>query len=122
MVLVAAELVATLVLRMTVEDYSIKISQEWPDDPPADVQGPDWAGVLPARTRYTDAWPAPDPRICVRHHRGRLLVTDVDHLQARLLAGVLAVDHRAAHEEEDGVDAVLRQAAGDYLVPGHPGH
>lgn len=56
------ELAATLVLRMTVEDYSVKSAQEWPDDPPADVQGPDWAGVLPAQTRYTDAWPAPDLR------------------------------------------------------------
>jgi nitroimidazol reductase NimA-like FMN-containing flavoprotein (pyridoxamine 5'-phosphate oxidase superfamily) len=56
------ELAATLVLRMTVEDYTVKIAQEWPDDPPADVQGPEWAGVLPARTRYTEAWPAPDLR------------------------------------------------------------
>jgi nitroimidazol reductase NimA-like FMN-containing flavoprotein (pyridoxamine 5'-phosphate oxidase superfamily) len=54
------ELAATLVLRLTVQDYSIKISQKWPDDPPEDVQGPNWAGVLPAQTRYTAAWPAPD--------------------------------------------------------------
>ena len=54
------ELAATLVLRLTVQDYSIKISQKWPDDLPEDVQGPGWAGVLPAQTRYTAAWPAPD--------------------------------------------------------------
>jgi hypothetical protein len=58
----AKELAATLVLRLTVQDYSIKISQNWPDDPPEDVTGPDWAGVLPAQTRYTAAWPAPDLR------------------------------------------------------------
>ncbi|HEU5268577.1 MAG TPA: pyridoxamine 5'-phosphate oxidase family protein [Jatrophihabitans sp.] len=56
----AKELAATLVLRLVVEDYSIKISQRWPDDPPEDVQGPAWAGVLPAQTRYIAAWPAPD--------------------------------------------------------------
>ena len=56
----AKELAATLVLRLTVQDYSIKISQRWPDDPPEDVQGPAWAGVLPAQTRYIAAWPAPD--------------------------------------------------------------
>jgi len=58
----AKELAATLVLRLAVEDYSIKVSEIWPDDPDEDVQGPDWAGVLPAQTRYTDAWPAPDLR------------------------------------------------------------
>lgn len=56
----AKELAATMVLRLTVADYSIKISQNWPDDTPEDVQGPNWAGVLPAQTRYTAAWPAPD--------------------------------------------------------------
>lgn len=56
----AKELAATLVLRLTVQDYSIKISQNWPGDPPEDVAGPDWAGVLPAQTRYLAAWPAPD--------------------------------------------------------------
>jgi len=54
------ELAATQVLRLTVEDYSIKISQNWPDDPPEDVDGPAWAGVLPTQTRYIAAWPAPD--------------------------------------------------------------
>jgi len=56
----AKELAATLVLRLTVADYSIKISQRWPDDPPEDVRGTAWAGVLPAQTRYIAAWPAPD--------------------------------------------------------------
>jgi len=54
------ELAATLVLRLHVEDFSIKIAQEWPDDPDDDVAGPAWAGVLPKRTGYADAWPAPD--------------------------------------------------------------
>ena len=58
----AKELAATLVLRLRVEEFSIKIAQEWPDDPPSDVAESAWAGVLPAQTRYTAAWPAPDLR------------------------------------------------------------
>lgn len=54
------ELAATLVLAMTVEEYTIKIAQNWPDDPADDVDGPAWAGVLPRQTGYPEAWPAPD--------------------------------------------------------------
>lgn len=56
------ELAATLVLRLDVEDYTIKISQGWPDDPDEDVAGAAWAGVLPSRTSYTQALPATDLR------------------------------------------------------------
>jgi len=58
----AKELAATLVLRLTVEEYSLKVSQNWPDDPPSDVAGSAWAGVLPRRLSYPAAWPAPDLR------------------------------------------------------------
>ncbi len=54
------ELAATLALRLQVEDFTIKIAQEWPDDPDDDVAGMAWAGVLPKRTGYAEAWPAPD--------------------------------------------------------------
>lgn len=54
------ELAATLVLRLSIEDFTIKIAQNWPDDPPQDVAGSAWAGVLPRRTTYSQAWPAPD--------------------------------------------------------------
>lgn len=56
------ELAATLVLRMTVDDWTLKVSDGGPDDGPADVAGPAWAGVLPLRTGYTGARPAPDLR------------------------------------------------------------
>ena len=56
----AKELAATLVLAMTVEDFTVKVSDGWPDDPPEDVAGPAWAGVLPSRTGYERALPAPD--------------------------------------------------------------
>ncbi|MGI8664726.1 MAG: pyridoxamine 5'-phosphate oxidase family protein [Jatrophihabitans sp.] len=54
------ELAATLVLRLIVEDYTVKVSQGWPDDPPEDVAGPAWAGVLPRHTGYRAPLPAPD--------------------------------------------------------------
>jgi uncharacterized protein len=58
----AKELAATLVLRMTVEDWSIKVSAGQPDDPAEDVAGPAWAGVVPLVSRYAEAQDAPDLR------------------------------------------------------------
>lgn len=54
------EVAATLVLRLPIEEWSLKISAAWPDDPEADVDGPAWAGVVPARITYGPAEPAPD--------------------------------------------------------------
>lgn len=56
----AKELAATLVLRMTVGDWTLKVSEGWPEDAPADVAGPAWAGILPLRTGFERAIPAPD--------------------------------------------------------------
>jgi hypothetical protein len=56
------ELAATLVLEMAVEDWSLKVSRGWPDDPDNDVAGPSWAGVLPRITGYSKAFVAPDLR------------------------------------------------------------
>ena len=58
----AKELAATLVLRMTVEDWTIKVSDGQPDDLPEDVAGPAWAGVVPLVSRYAEARGAPDLR------------------------------------------------------------
>jgi nitroimidazol reductase NimA-like FMN-containing flavoprotein (pyridoxamine 5'-phosphate oxidase superfamily) len=58
----AKELAATLVLRMSVEDWSIKVSDGDPDDLAEDVAGPAWAGVLPLASRYSEARQAPDLR------------------------------------------------------------
>ena len=54
------ELAATLVLRMTVSEWTLKVSEGWPEDGPADVAGQAWAGTLPLRTGYERAIPAPD--------------------------------------------------------------
>jgi hypothetical protein len=56
------ELAATLVLRMTVAEWTYKLSDGWPDDAPEDVESTTWAGVLPRTARYDRADPAPDLR------------------------------------------------------------
>ncbi len=56
----ARELAATLVLRVTIDEWSLKAATGWPEDDEADVAGPAWAGVLPLRSGYTTSLPAPD--------------------------------------------------------------
>jgi uncharacterized protein len=57
-----AELAATLVLALPIDDWSLKVSAGWPEDEDADVAGPAWAGVVPVREAYGAALPAPDLR------------------------------------------------------------
>ncbi len=56
------ELAATLVLALPIREWSLKVSAGWPDDPPEDVAGDAWAGVLPIVTGYAAPLPAPDLR------------------------------------------------------------
>jgi uncharacterized protein len=56
------ELAATLVLALPIERWSLKVSDKWPDDPPEDVAGDAWAGVIRARVSYRRPRPAPDLR------------------------------------------------------------
>lgn len=56
------ELAATLVLALPIETWSLKVSDGWPDDDPADVAGDAWAGVVPMRTAYAAPLAAPDLR------------------------------------------------------------
>jgi nitroimidazol reductase NimA-like FMN-containing flavoprotein (pyridoxamine 5'-phosphate oxidase superfamily) len=56
------ELAATLVLRMAVDEWSLKLSTGWPEDPDADVAGSAWAGKVPLRPVYTEPVAAPDLR------------------------------------------------------------
>jgi hypothetical protein len=58
----AKELAATLVLAMPIDAWSLKVSEQWPDDEPSDVEGDAWAGVVPMRTTFGDPQPAPDLR------------------------------------------------------------
>jgi nitroimidazol reductase NimA-like FMN-containing flavoprotein (pyridoxamine 5'-phosphate oxidase superfamily) len=56
------ELAATLVLAMPIHEWSLKISAGWPEDPPEDVAGDAWAGVVPLRVVAGDPRDAPDLR------------------------------------------------------------
>jgi nitroimidazol reductase NimA-like FMN-containing flavoprotein (pyridoxamine 5'-phosphate oxidase superfamily) len=57
-----AELAATLVLSLPLDDWSLKVSAGWPDDEDDDVAGPAWAGVVPVRQVYDAPLVAPDLR------------------------------------------------------------
>ncbi|MGI8523114.1 MAG: pyridoxamine 5'-phosphate oxidase family protein [Nocardioides sp.] len=57
-----AELAATLVLALPIDDWSLKVSDGWPEDEPDDVAGEAWAGVVPLGEAYGDPQPAPDLR------------------------------------------------------------
>lgn len=61
----ARELAATLLLRMPIAEWSLKVSAGWPEDEEADVAGPAWAGVVPMRTVYGEPVPAPDLRAAI---------------------------------------------------------
>jgi nitroimidazol reductase NimA-like FMN-containing flavoprotein (pyridoxamine 5'-phosphate oxidase superfamily) len=56
------ELQATFVLALPIDEWSLKISDGWPDDPPEDVAGDAWAGIVPLRTVRGEPQPAPDLR------------------------------------------------------------
>jgi nitroimidazol reductase NimA-like FMN-containing flavoprotein (pyridoxamine 5'-phosphate oxidase superfamily) len=56
----AKELAATLVLRLGVEDFSLKVSHDWPEDSETDVAGDAWAGVVALSQQSGDPQPAPD--------------------------------------------------------------
>ena len=56
------EIAATTVLRMpiTTDNWSLKISDGWPEDPEEDVVAGAWAGVVPLTTVYGEPRRAPD--------------------------------------------------------------
>lgn len=56
------ELAKTLVLALPITEWSLKVSDGWPDDPPEDCAGPAWAGVIPVQAGYHAPIPAPGLR------------------------------------------------------------
>ena len=58
----ARELAATLVLSFPIAEWSLKISNHWPDDPAEDVAGPAWAGLVSRSITVGDVRGAPDLR------------------------------------------------------------
>ncbi len=56
------ELAATSILQLPLDEWSVKISDEDPEDPPEDVALDIWAGSVPITTVYGDPVPAADLR------------------------------------------------------------
>jgi nitroimidazol reductase NimA-like FMN-containing flavoprotein (pyridoxamine 5'-phosphate oxidase superfamily) len=56
------ELAATMVLAMPIREWSLKVSEGWPEDPPEDVDGDTWAGVVPLQQSWGAPVGAPDLR------------------------------------------------------------
>ncbi len=58
----AKELLATSIVALPIVEWSVKVSNRPPDDPPEDVAGPSWAGVVPMHTTAGVPVDAPDLR------------------------------------------------------------
>ena len=56
----AKELAATTLLRMPLREWSVKVSDGWPDDPVEDLHEPVWAGVLPIESAFGTPVATPD--------------------------------------------------------------
>lgn len=56
----AKELAATLVLRLPLDEWSVKVSSGFAEDPPEDLHQPVWAGVVPLQTVSGHPLDAPD--------------------------------------------------------------
>ena len=54
------ELNATLLVKLPIERFSVKVSEGPPDDPAADLATPIWAGVVPLTLEKGTPVPAPD--------------------------------------------------------------
>ncbi|WP_458814282.1 pyridoxamine 5'-phosphate oxidase family protein [Leucobacter sp. HY1908] len=54
------ELAATMLLAMPIERWSLRVSEEMPDDEPGDIAGPAWAGVIELGPTVSGVLPAPD--------------------------------------------------------------
>lgn len=57
-----AELAATLVLALPLDDWSLKVSDGFSEDGDDDIAGPAWAGIVPSRPAYAAPVGAPDLR------------------------------------------------------------
>lgn len=56
------ELAATIICAMPIAEWSLKVSERWPDDLPEDIAGPAWAGIVPLRQAHGTPRRAPDLR------------------------------------------------------------
>lgn len=57
------ELAATLVLELPLQEWSVKVGDGPPEDDPADLTAPVWAGVLPLALQAGEPVDAPDLQV-----------------------------------------------------------
>jgi hypothetical protein len=58
----------------------------------------------------------------MRHHRGSLLMANVNTLHPQVEAGGGSAAGWSTHHEEDGVDAFLLEATRDYFLTAKSAH
>ena len=68
---------------------------------------------------HADRRLAPEATVGDGHHGGCLFVAGIDHPDLLPQAGVLAIDHGPAHQEENHFHPMVFQTACQDLVPGH---
>lgn len=56
------ELAATAILAMPIERWSLRVSDDWPEDEAEDIAGDSWAGVVAFGPPSAEVLPAPDLR------------------------------------------------------------
>ncbi|MCA0347273.1 MAG: pyridoxamine 5'-phosphate oxidase family protein [Actinobacteria bacterium] len=56
------EIAATMALAMPIEQWSLRVSEDWPDDDEADIAGDAWAGIVSFGPPPARIEPAPDLR------------------------------------------------------------
>lgn len=56
------ELAATMVLALPIDSWSLRVSEDWPDDNESDRAGDAWAGIVAVDAPRTRIEPAPDLR------------------------------------------------------------
>jgi nitroimidazol reductase NimA-like FMN-containing flavoprotein (pyridoxamine 5'-phosphate oxidase superfamily) len=72
------EIAATSMLALTIESWSLRVSDGWPEDEEADVAGDAWAGVVPIERRAATPMAAPDLQ------RGIAIAPSVERLRTAL--------------------------------------
>ena len=58
----AKELAATMTLQLPIDQWSLRASDSWPEDPDSDVAGDTWAGIIRFGHPTVSVAPAPDLR------------------------------------------------------------
>ena len=73
------ELAATTLLRMRIGEWSVKVSDGWPDDPVEDLHEPVWAGVVAIESTFG----VPVPRLICKSPTSHRPTSRIGHRESR---------------------------------------